>query len=160
MHTVELDGATVIECGLCGERFGERRAVTGRTLADEATERGIDPIIWPLARVLEQLPGLVLGNSSPGTQDSPPSVELVVTGQDALLQVENLAKSMRLAAGGLRSRWRIEARFEHSLVFAVAATEGAAALRDARIDVETLAQHVERDMRLTWWRCANVAENG
>lgn len=160
MHAVELNGATVMECGLCGERFGERRAVTGRSLADEALERGIDPMIWPLARILEQLPGVVLGSSSPGTPSSPPSVELVVTGQDALLQVENLAKSLRLAAGSLRSQWRIEARFEHSLVFVVTATEGAAELRDARIDVETLAQHVERDMRLTWWRCANVAENG
>lgn len=160
MRTVELDGATVIECGLCGERFGERRAVTGRDLADEATERGIDPMIWPLARVLEQLPGLVLGSSSAGTPQEPPYVELVVTGQDALLQVENLAKSMRLAAGSLRCPWRIEARFEHSLVFAVAAQFDRAALRDARIDIEALAQNIDRDMRLTWWRSANVAESG
>ena len=160
MHTVELDGATVIECGLCGERFGERRAVSGRDLADEATERGIDPIIWPLARVLEQLPGLALGSSSAGSATCPPSVELVVTGQDALLQIENLAKSMRLSAGSLRCPWLVEARFEHSLVFVVRADLERAALRDARIDIEMLAQNVDRDMRLTWWRCANVAENG
>ncbi len=160
MRSVELDGATVIECGLCGEQFGARNAVTGLALADEATQRGIDPIIWPLARILEQLPGLSLGSALPGSNEQPPSVDLVVTGQDALLQIENVAKALRLAEGSLRCPWRIEARFDYSLVFVVSPPATGSTLRDARLDIEVLAQHIDRDMRLTWWRCADVAENG
>ena len=160
MRSVELDGATVIECGLCGEHFGARNAVAGLALADEATQRGIDPIIWPLARILEQLPGLSLGSALPGSNEQPPFVDLVVTGQDALLQIENVAKALRLAEGSLRCPWRIEARFDYSLVFVVSPPATGSTLRDARLDIEVLAQHIKRDMRLTWWRCADVAENG
>lgn len=160
MRSVELDGATVIECGLCGEQFGDRHAVTGLALADQATQRGIDPIIWPLARILEQLAGLSLGSCSPGSSEQQPFVDLVVTGRDALLQIENIAKTLRLAGAALRCPWRIEARFDHSLVFVVSPAATGGSLRDARIDIEVLAQHIDRDMRLTWWRCADVAENG
>tara|TARA_R110002072_G_scaffold302758_4_gene488538 strand:+ start:9695 stop:10210 length:516 start_codon:yes stop_codon:yes gene_type:complete len=160
MRSVKLDSGTVIECGLCGEQFGERRAVTGSSLSDEAEQRRIDPIIWPLARILERLPGMDLGATSAGGAASLPYVDLVVVGQDALRQIENLAKSMRLVAGSLRCRWRIEARFEHTLVFLIAPAVKDTTLRDARIDIEVLAQCIERDMRLTWWRHANVAENG
>lgn len=150
----------MIECGLCGEQFGERRAVTSSSLSDEALQRRIDPIIWPLARVLEQLPGMDLGATGAGEGDSLPFVDLVVVGQDALLQIENLAKSMRLADGSLRCRWRIEARFEHTLVLLVTPAQKGSTLRDARIDIEVLAQKIERDMRLTWWRHAKAVENG
>ena len=160
MRSVALDGATLMECGLCGEQFGDRRAVMDQALADEATERGIDKIIWPLARLLGQLPGLSLAGAAAGTSMRPPSVELVVTGQDALLQIENVAKALRLAAGSLRCQWNIVARFEHSLVFCVAPVATSGSLRDARGDIGVLAQHIERDMRLRWWRCASVAPNG
>jgi len=160
MRAVKLKSGTVIECALCGEQFGERRAVTGSSLLEEAERRRIDPIIWPLARILERLPGMDLGASSAGHDEVLPFVDLVVVGQEALRQVENLAKAMRLAEGSLRCKWRIEARFEHTLVFLVSPALKHSTLRDARIDIEVLAQQLERDMRLTWWRHANVHENG
>ncbi|MFT4511681.1 MAG: hypothetical protein ACI89X_002329 [Planctomycetota bacterium] len=160
MRPVKLDSGTVIECGLCGEQFGERRAVTSSSLSEEAEQRRIDAMIWPLARILERLPGMDLGATCAGTAGTLPYVDLVVVGQDALLQVENLAKSMRLATGSLRCRWRIEARFEHTLVFLIAPAVKDTTLRDARIDIEVLAQGIERDMRLTWWRHANAVDNG
>lgn len=160
MRAVKLASGTVIECGLCGEQFGERRAVTGSGLLSEAEQRGIDSLIWPLARVLERLDGMDLGASSAGHGEQLPFVDLVVVGQQALLQIENLAKAMRLAEGSLRCRWRLEARFEHTLVLLVSPALKNSTLRDARIDIEVLAQQIERDMRLTWWRHANVVENG
>jgi hypothetical protein len=45
-------------------------------------------------------------------------------------------------------------------VFVVSPPATGSTLRDARLDIEVLAQHIDRDMRLTWWRCADVAENG
>ena len=160
MRVAERDGVAVHECGLCGSTFGARRAVQGMALADEARMRGIDDEIWPLARVLEQLPGFDLGSSSAGGRDGLPFVELVVSGRDALVQLENLAKALRLAAGGLRCRWRIEVRFEHCLLVVVGAAGAASDLRDARIDCEALGQQIERDMRLAWWRHAGGVESG
>lgn len=160
LRPVKLDSGTVIECALCGEQFGERRTVTSSRLSEEAERRRIDPMIWPLARILERLPGTDLGATSAGSGETLPYVDVVVVGQAALLQIENLAKSMRLAEGSLRCRWRIEARFEHTLVFLVTPNVKGSTLRDARIDIEVLAQGIERDMRLTWWRHANAAENG
>lgn len=160
MRPVKLDSGTVIECGLCGEQFGEYRVVTSSSLSNEAVKRRIEPMIWPLARTLERLPGMDLGATSAGSGEALPYVDLVVVGQEALLQIENLAKSMRLADGCLRCRWRIEARFDHTLVFLITPNMKGSTLRDARIDIEVLAQRIERDMRLTWWRHANALDNG
>ncbi|MGC6489051.1 MAG: hypothetical protein ACON4Z_15490, partial [Planctomycetota bacterium] len=66
--------------------------------------------------------------------------------------LENLGKSLRLAAGALRCRWLLEVRFEQALVVVVRVDGAAAALRDARVDVEMLAGAVERDQRRPWWR--------
>lgn len=160
MRALELGSTTVFECALCGEQFGERRAVKDLELADEAVKRRIDPEIWPLARVLERLNGLDLGATSAGNDQVLPFVDLIVSGQAALLELENLAKAMRLAEGSLRCRWRLEARFEHTLVFLVAPRLKGSNLRDARIDIDVLAQQIDRDMRLTWWRHANDPANG
>lgn len=160
MRVVERDGASVHECGLCYATFGDRRAVRGAELSGEAQARGIDDEIWPLARVLEQLPGFTLGNCSGGGRGKLPFVDLVVSGQEALVQLENLAKALRLGAGSLRCRWLLEARFEHTLVIAVKADGDEPLLRDARIDVDALAQQIERDSRLTWWRHAGDVQTG
>ena len=159
MRVVELDGGSVHECGLCGATFGDRRAVRSAGLADEAMRRGVDPEVWPLARVLEQLPGFTLGSASGGGRGALPSVELVVSGQEALVQLENLAKALRLAAGGLRCDWLLEARFEQSLVLVVRADGAPDELRDARLDVDALAQQLDRDTRLAWWRRATGADS-
>ena len=159
MRVVERDGGAVHECGLCGATFGDRRAVRGVSLADEAARRGVDPEIWPLARVLEQLPGFTLGSASAGGRGGLPSVELVVSGQEALVQLENLAKALRLAAGGLRCAWLLEARFEQTLVLVVRAEGAPEQLRDARLDVDALAQQLDRDTRLAWWRRAAAADS-
>lgn len=160
MRAVQNAGGTVIECALCGEQYGDRTATNKSSLALEAERRRVDVLIWPLARILEQLPGLDLGATSAGSGESLPFVDLVVVGQAALLQIENLAKAMRLAEGSLRCRWRIEARFEHTLVFLVSPALKNSTLRDSRIDIDVLAQQIDRDMRLTWWRHAHLPENG
>jgi len=160
MRSVELDGATVIECGLCGEQFGARRAVVGKTLAEEAAEHGVDRQVWPLAKVLAALPGVSLAGASAGAVDSAPFVDLVITGPEALVQLENLAKAVRLAAGSLRNSWRLEVRFDHSLVLRLSPDSAGSSLRDQQIDLETLAEQIGRGMRLSWWRHANLPENG
>ena len=152
VRVVDRAGAVVHECGLCGASFGDRAAVRSVSLADEAASRGVAAGLWPLARVLERLRGFGLGACSEGSAGGWPSFELVVEGQEALVELENLAKSMRLAAGGLRCRWSLEVRFEQALVVVVQAGAGLGSRRDAGVDVDALAQQLERDMRLSWWR--------
>ena len=147
-------GGAVHECGLCGARFGERRAVRESALEAEALRRGVAPEVWPLAKVLDALPGFALGSACGRAQGELPMVTLIVSGQEALVQLENLAKVLRLAAGRLRCRWSIEVRFEQALVVVVYATGRASSARDACVDVEELAQQVDRSSRLSWWRHA------
>ena len=60
----------------------------------------------------------------------------------------------------LRCRWLLEARFEHTLAIVVKVAGDDSLLRDARIDVGALAQQIERDSRLTWWRHAGDVQTG
>jgi hypothetical protein len=135
-----VDGAPVHECGLCFARFGERRAVV---------------------RVLERLPGLCVRTSGAGEAlaRTLPFVELGVTTPEALVQLENLAKSLLLSAGATRLHWVVEVAYQHHLAFVLKPRHGggpvpAAEVRDAGIDVDVLRRAIERDSRLSWWRHA------
>lgn len=152
MRAIERAGGVVHECGLCGATYGDRRAAGGAAAEREAEARGVGAAIWPLARALEELPGFALGACEPGAAGRPPSVELLVTASAAVTSLENLSKSLRLAAGQLRCRWLLEARFEQALVILLRVEEAAGSLRDAHLDVEVLAAAVERDRRRPWWR--------
>ncbi len=161
MRVRVVAGSPVHECGLCGARFGDRWAVASLRDAEEARGRGVAAGVWPLVRVLERLPGLVVRSSLAGdeTARTLPFVELGATGADCLQQLENLAKSLRLAGSGLRLHWIVEVEYQHHLAFVLKPRHGGGAVtpamvRDAAIDVEALWQQLERDMRLSWWRHA------
>jgi hypothetical protein len=166
MRVRTADGATIHECGLCGGRFGDRRAV--ETLADQeqAQQRGVPPLVWPLVRVLEQLGGLhvreaVSGDTAPPTL---PLVELGVADHKALLQIENLVKSLQLGASALRCHWVVEVEYRRHLAFVLKPRHGGGPVasefvRDAQLDLEPLRRHVERDRRLGWWRHASDEPN-
>lgn len=161
MRVIERAGSAVHECGLCGAQFGDRRATVVAASATAAAARGVREEVWSLARALESLSGLSLGATCAGGDGALPSVELLVTEQAALTSLENLSKSLRLAAGQLRCRWMLELRFERALTAVVRVADARATLRDARLDVETLAAAVERDARRPWWRQgADAGERG
>lgn len=167
MRVRAVDGAPVHECGLCGAHFGERLAIESLAAAEEARDRGVESGIWPLVRVLERLPGLTVRSSLAGDPAlaTLPFVELGATSAEALVQLENLAKSLQLAAGALRLHWVVEVEYQHHLAFVLKPRHGggqvsAAAIREAAVDVDVLWRQVERDRRLSWWRHAAVGPNG
>lgn len=167
MRVRVVDGLSVHECGLCEARFGDRRALTNLADSEEAHRQGVDRAVWPLVRTLRQLPGLCVRKSAGGDLDARtlPFVELGATGLEALHQLENLAKWLRLSAGGLRLHWIVEVEYQHHLAFVLKPRHpgGAVSLgeaRDARIDLEVLAKHLARDTQLAWWRHAADAEHG
>ncbi|MBL8752969.1 MAG: hypothetical protein JNK15_06665 [Planctomycetes bacterium] len=165
MRVRVVDGASVHECGLCGARFGDRRAVTSLNDADMAATRGIGAGIWPLVRVLERLQGVVVRSSAAADPEAGalPFVELGATSADCLVQLENLAKSLRLGAGTLRLPWCIEVDYQQHLAFVLRPRlpDGPvhkALVRDADHDVEMLWRQLERDTRLAWWRHATPGD--
>ncbi|MEO6593920.1 MAG: hypothetical protein ABIP94_04120 [Planctomycetota bacterium] len=167
MQSRAIDGAPVYECGLCGARFGERHAMATLTAAEQARERGVDPAVWPLVRMLDRLPGLLVRAAADGggAPVSLPFVELAVRSGEAIVQLENLAKSLQLVAGLLHHRWVLEVEFQQHLVFVLrprlgGGTTAAAHARDARLDLEILAQQFESYCRLRWWRHAGSASSG
>jgi hypothetical protein len=167
MRVVVVGGAPIHECGLCGARFGDRLAVEAIADAEEAAMRGIGALVWPLYRALARLPGLVVRQASEGDQEqkSLPFVELGTGSPDALLQLENLAKSLQLGAAALRLHWVVEVEYRRHLAFVLKPRHGGgpvavAQVRDAQIDLEVLRRHVERDSRLGWWRHAGEARSG
>lgn len=154
-----LDGAPVHVCGLCGAEFGDRTANATLADAEEAREHGFDPRIWPLVRVLSRLPGLTVREASPGDRElkALPFVELGVRSEDALLQLENLAKSLQIGARQTHCHWIVEVEYRRHLAFVLKPRHGgggvpAAMLADALGDLERLRRHLERDVGLSWWQ--------
>jgi len=167
MRVRVVDGASIHECALCGARFGDRRAVASLADAEEARLRGVDAAVWPLVRGLERLPGLCVRSAAGGDLEARtlPFVELCATAAEALHQLENLAKSLRLGASALRLHWIVEVEYQHHLSFVLKPRHpggpvSAAEARDARLDLDVLFRQLERDMRLKWWRHAAAGPNG
>lgn len=162
MRVRVVDGSVVHECGLCGAQFGERRAVEAATGRDEARERGVAAAVWPLVRALEALPGVAVRAAAPGgaAERALPRIEFVLLDAGAMVQLENLAKSLRLATGSLRCRWCLEVEYEQVLRFVLRPRGGGGSHADALLDVATLAAAVQRDSRLGWWRHAKRPDSG
>lgn len=154
-------GATVHECGLCGARFADRRTLEAIEDREQARGRGLSPLVWPLVRALEALPGISVRDAAAGGLQPPtlPFVELGGADASLLVQIENLAKSLQLGAGALRCHWILEVEYRRHLAFVLKPRHaggpiGEAAVRDAQHDLAALRRHVERDARLGWWRHA------
>lgn len=151
-------GVTVHECGLCGALVGENDAVARVRSFQEARQRGVDPQVYPLVLALEALLGIKVVRSHGGDRDPPtlPFVQWGLTGPAALVQVENLTKSLVLARGALRVPWAVEVEYQHRLVFTLKPRVSVAGMApgtaaDLTVDLATLADLVQRNRRLSWW---------
>lgn len=157
-------GTAVHECGLCGARFGDRWAIDALDDLEQAEARGLPVVVFALVRALEALPGVLVRDAAAGGLEPPtlPFVEIGGKDEVLLLQLENLAKSLQLGAGLLRSHWVVEVEFRRHLAFVLKPRHAGGpiavdAVRDAQHDLTVLRRHLERDRRLGWWRHAGDA---
>lgn len=160
--SVERDGVAVLECSLCGALAGDDEAVVRVQLAREARERGYDPLVYPLVRILDRIAGLRVARAGAGVpaQRVWPFVQMHTTDGRALVGVENLVKSLALAAAGSGGlHWVVEVEFQTRLTFTLKPrfhrdTDriDAAVVVQAQRDLERLRANLERHMRLSWWR--------
>ncbi|MBK8100175.1 MAG: hypothetical protein IPK26_23990 [Planctomycetes bacterium] len=156
--TTVIDGLAVHECGLCAALFGDPRAVDavqGRRAAEAA---GVDPRVWPVVSVLNRQPGLRVVRSHGGDSQAAtlPFVQVAIQGVDGLLQLENLAKSLLVAARGHLLHWVVEVEYQSRLLFALKPRHGggpiaAAVVQDAWLDLERIGRELARDVKLSWW---------
>src|SRR5262245_54657256 len=104
------DGQSVLECELCGALSGSADAVRGVLEARAARGRGIDPAAFPLVRALGELKGLRVDAHGGGdrSRGALPFVAFQVLDTRGLQQLENLGKSLQLAARTLELAWTIE----------------------------------------------------
>lgn len=166
MRVRTAGGAPIHECGLCGARFGDRRAIETLEDQEQARQRGVPPAVWPLVRALERLPGLHVreAGGGEGTPPTVPFVELGVADHKALLQLENLVKSLQLGASALHCHWVVEVEYRRHLAFVLKPRHGGGAIaaefvRDAHNDLDLVRRHLERDRKLGWWRHASDHTN-
>lgn len=160
---VQRFGLAVRECALCGAVLGDDPDARFVRTVQEARERGIDAEVFPLVQALEALPGVKVVHSHGGdpVQRSLPFVQWGLGSTAAVVQVENLAKSIVLAGAELRLRWAIEVGYHNRLTFLLEPRADPRhaddrLIGDGRHDVLTLARAVQRNQHLSWWQRAGA----
>lgn len=157
---IRESGVHLFQCGLCGALAGDSEAVAIVESAREARERGLDPAIHTLVRLLEGQAGLRVVASSGGDPEALiwPFVQMSATAA-SLVTIENLAKSLRLAARGHELHWIIEVEFTHGLVFTLKPRFHRSIdkitpelVRRAAADLERIRNNLTRDQHLSWWQ--------
>lgn len=161
-HTVlpkTYDGRPVLECDLCGALSGGAAALARVEHAREAQHVGVDEQVFSLHRAIGSLEGLVVTHSEGGDRARKrlPSVRWSALDARGFVQLENVAKSLRLCEGLTSVAWTIECEFQHGLEFALEPQLGVGSIREADValaqaDLAVLAHAIVRDSRLTWWR--------
>ncbi len=161
LRPTRVEGREVLECELCGALHGDESSVRKALLAREGRDRGFDPEIYPLVQALDRIPGLrvTLAVAGDARDRIWPFVQMRVLDPRALVGVENLTKSLALAAAGATLHWVVEVEYATHLVFTLKPRFhrdvdriDAEAIERARRDLGRLAANLERDMHLPWWR--------
>jgi len=159
VRETEVEGLVVELCGLCGHIQGDESLVDRARERREAAERGIDPVIYPLVRALDQVPTFRVEGSSPGRPERSeyPFVFLRVS-QAGLRDIERLLTSLEMANRSTRRRWVIECTLQRGLLFILRPRFwkpildiSAQDIAEARADLQLLAQVLARDVKLGWW---------
>ncbi|MEZ5965337.1 MAG: hypothetical protein R3F56_16005 [Planctomycetota bacterium] len=159
---VERDGASVLECEMCGALAGDDASVARVELAREAHDRGFDPIVYPLVRAVERRLGLRVARASAGTpaQRTWPFVQMHGGDAKVLTAIENLVKSLALAAAGSGGvHWVVEVEYQARLTFTLKPRFhrdperiDAVMVQAAQHDLQRLCANLERHAHLSWWR--------
>jgi hypothetical protein len=160
VEETEVEGERVEVCRLCDHLQGDDARVARVRLRLEAAERGIQPAVYPLVRAMEAVPTFRVATASAGRPDRGeyPFVFLRVAA-DGLRDVERLLTSLEMANRVTKRRWVVECSLQHGLLFILrprfwkpVLDIDARDIEEARHDLAVLAETLERDVRLGWWR--------
>lgn len=150
-------GAALDECEMCGELFGPADIIELLELQREAENLGCSPDSYPLARFLQDQPGVKVladfGGSVHGGKLPFVSFELT---DRRITQVENLGQTLSLLRNKLECRWTIEYAYEFQPGFELRPArdgrEAGAQVEAARRDLGVIWRALRQYSGLGWWR--------
>jgi hypothetical protein len=155
-----IEGVDVEVCGLCDHIQGDPEAVARIEERREAEARGVNPTVYPLVKAMESVPSFRVSAASAGrgeTSEYPYVFFRVQVG--GLKDVERLLTSLEMANQSTKRRWVVECSLQRGLLFILRPRFWKPILeidetdiREARGDLELLAEVLARDVQLSWWR--------
>jgi len=155
----EVEGVLVEQCALCGHLQGDESKVAYVREMQEARERGIEPIIYPLVCALEAIETFRIQDASAGRPERAeyPFVFLRVR-EGGIGDVERLLTSLEMANRTTTRRWVVECALQRGLLFILRPRFWKAVqditskdILEARADLPILAYSLRRDVSLGWW---------
>jgi hypothetical protein len=155
-----VQGVDVEQCGLCDHVQGAADAVGMVAERREAKESGHDPAVYPLVKAMDEVPTFQVVSASAGRGETSeyPYVFFRVRG-DGLRDVERLLTSLEMANQATQRRWVVECSLQRGLLFILRPRFWKPVLeiderdiREARADLELLAEVLTRDRQLSWGR--------
>lgn len=154
-----FEGHSVFECDLCGAVTGSTTVVATIEDARDAEAVGIDGPVFAVQRAIARLDGLRVTESFGGDKARRrlPFVRFAVLDARGYVQLENLAKSLRLSSASTSMAWTVEVDYQTTLEFVLTPRVPTTRPREADIalsqsDLVSLGRAFDRDVRLSWWR--------
>ena len=152
-----VDGEVVKECEVCGNLSGPPEVTDLIQLQREADGLGVSIHSFPLAHLVDRLPGVKLQGDSGGDRSAGtmPFIAFELT-DHRTWQLENLGQSLRLMRSELLCEWKIEFTFEYELGFELRPRvkddrPRAAQVEDARNDMLHIWRRLQAFQGLGWW---------
>ena len=153
------EGHNVMECDLCGAIAGGSVAVATIERAREAEQEGIDASVFAVQRAIGRLDGVRVTESHGGDRNRRrlPFVRWLALDSRGIVQLENLAKSLRLSSTSMSMSWTLEVDYHSTVEFVLTPRAATTRPREADValaqaDLLVLGRTLDRDVRLAWWR--------
>ena len=153
-----IEGEIVKECEVCGALSGPSEITDLVQLQREADGLGVSIHSFPLAQLIDKLPGVRLQGDSGGERSSGRMPFIAFELPDhKTYQLENLGQALRLMRGELQCRWKIEFTFEYEMGYELSAVpEGdsgqGSQVDAARADLIHIWRRLVAFQGLAWWK--------
>lgn len=153
-----IEGEVVKECEVCGALTGPAEITDLVQLQREADGLGVSIHSFPLAQLIDELPGVKLQGDSGGEKSTGrmPFIAFELTDHKTH-QLENLGQALRIIGSELNCRWKIEFTFEYEMGFELSALRDADKLTGksveaARADLIHIWRRLIAFQGLAWWK--------
>lgn len=153
-----IEGEVIKECEVCGALSGPAEITDLVQLQREAEGLGVSIHSFPLAQLVDNLPGVKLQGDSGGERATGrmPFIAFELTDHKTY-QLENLGQALRLMRSELNCRWKIEFTFEYEMGFELTALRdphkpASDQVEDARADLIHIWRRLIAFQGLAWWK--------
>lgn len=157
---VQVEGVEVEQCGLCDHIQGDAQAVARIEERREAAESGYNAIVYPLVKAMNRVPTFKVTDASAGRPETSEYPFVFFRLDEAgVRDLERLLTSLEMANRTTTRRWVVECTLQRGLLFILRPRFWKPILeinevdiREARGDLELLAEILARDIQLSWWK--------